>query len=59
MAFGVAIFGSVQAVVIASGPDLPDYLAGLRVTLLIARSVACADRGRFHVAVSEATGQLK
>jgi hypothetical protein len=34
MAFGVAIFGSVQAVVIASGPDLPDYLAGLRVTLL-------------------------
>jgi MFS family permease len=36
MAFGVAIFGSVQAVVTAPGAAPRGYLAGLRITLLVA-----------------------
>jgi hypothetical protein len=39
MAFGVAIFGSVQAMVMASGPGPLGYLTGLRVTLLIAAAL--------------------
>jgi hypothetical protein len=39
MAFGVAIFGLVQAVAIASGPGPPGYLTGLPVTLLIAAAL--------------------
>jgi MFS family permease len=59
MAFGVAIFGSVQAVVIS----LETPPAGLSHRTSghapHRRGVARAGRGRFHIAVSEATSQLK